>query len=38
MTPDTWEFPLKGPGGEPIDLDRLIASHGFVELPPMRLD
>ena len=33
-----WEFPLRGPGGEPIDLDRLIASHGFVELPPMKLD
>jgi N-glycosylase/DNA lyase len=38
MATDTWEFSLKGPGGEPIDLDRLIASHGFVELPPMRLD
>jgi N-glycosylase/DNA lyase len=33
-----WQFPLRGPGGEPIDLDRLIASHGFVELPPMQLD
>jgi N-glycosylase/DNA lyase len=37
MTADGWQFPLKGPGGEPIDLDRLIASHGFVELPPMQL-
>lgn len=35
---DHWEFPLRGPGGEPIDLARLIASHGFVELPPMNLD
>jgi 3-methyladenine DNA glycosylase/8-oxoguanine DNA glycosylase len=33
-----WEFPLRGPGGEPIDLARLVASHGFVELPPMGLD
>jgi len=38
MAGDRWEFALKGPGGEPIDLDRLIASHGFVELPPMVLD
>jgi len=37
-TGDVWEFPLKGPGGEPIDLARLVASHGFVELPPMALD
>jgi 3-methyladenine DNA glycosylase/8-oxoguanine DNA glycosylase len=33
-----WQFPLRGPGGEPIDLARLVASHGFVELPPMQLD
>jgi 3-methyladenine DNA glycosylase/8-oxoguanine DNA glycosylase len=38
MTTDTWEFRLRGPGREPIDLDRVIASHGFVELPPMQLD
>jgi 3-methyladenine DNA glycosylase/8-oxoguanine DNA glycosylase len=38
MTTGGWEFPLHGPGGEPIDIDRLIASHGFVELPPMALD
>jgi len=35
---NVWQFALRGPGGEPIDLDRLIASHGFVELPPMQLD
>jgi len=38
MASREWQFALKGPGGEPIDLDRLIASHGFVELPPMALD
>jgi len=38
VTRDDREFPLRGPGGEPIDLARLIASHGFVELPPMALD
>jgi N-glycosylase/DNA lyase len=36
--PVGWEFPLRGPGGEPIDLARVLASHGFVELPPMSLD
>src|SRR5437870_1509302 len=38
VTTSTWEFPLHGPWGEPIDLARLLASHGFVELPPMKLD
>lgn len=32
------EIALVGPGGEPVDLRRTIASHGFVDLPPMRLD
>ena len=32
------EIPLSGPAGEPVDLRRLVASHGFVELPPMRRD
>jgi N-glycosylase/DNA lyase len=32
------EFPLVGAGGEPVDLWRTIASHGLVELPPMRVD
>jgi 3-methyladenine DNA glycosylase/8-oxoguanine DNA glycosylase len=36
----TWstEVPLVGAGGEPVDLRRTLLSHGFVELPPMRLD
>jgi 3-methyladenine DNA glycosylase/8-oxoguanine DNA glycosylase len=32
------EIPLVGAGGEPVDLLRTLLSHGFVELPPMRLD
>lgn len=32
------EFPLVGPGGEPIDLWRTFVSHGVAELPPMRVD
>jgi 3-methyladenine DNA glycosylase/8-oxoguanine DNA glycosylase len=32
------EIPLIGAGGEPVDLQRTLVSHGFVELPPMRLD
>lgn len=32
------EFPLLGPGGEPIDLRRVFTSHGLAALPPMRLD
>jgi 3-methyladenine DNA glycosylase/8-oxoguanine DNA glycosylase len=32
------ELELKGAGGEPVDLRRTLLSHGFVELPPMRLD
>jgi 3-methyladenine DNA glycosylase/8-oxoguanine DNA glycosylase len=32
------EIPLVGAGGEPVDLGRTLLSHGFVELPPMRLD
>jgi 3-methyladenine DNA glycosylase/8-oxoguanine DNA glycosylase len=31
------EFPLTGAGGEPVDLWRTLNSHGFVDLPPMRL-
>ncbi len=34
----TLEFRLKGAGGEPVDLWRTLNSHGFVDLPPMRLD
>jgi len=32
------DVPLRGAGGEPVDLRRTITSHGFAELPPMRLD
>jgi len=32
------ELPLVGAGGEPVDLPRTLLSHGFVELPPMRID
>jgi 3-methyladenine DNA glycosylase/8-oxoguanine DNA glycosylase len=32
------EFPLVGPGGEPIDLWRTIMSHGVASLPPMVID
>ena len=36
----SWEAELRlvGAGGEPVDLWRTIASHGLVELPPMRVD
>ena len=30
--------PLKGPGGEPVDLARTLASHGVASLPPMSID
>ena len=29
---------LVGAGDEPVDLSRTLLSHGFVELPPMRLE
>ena len=29
---------LVGAGGEPVDLARTLASHGFADLPPLRLD
>jgi N-glycosylase/DNA lyase len=32
------ELRLRGPGGEPVDLQRTINSHGFAELAPARLD
>ncbi|HSK16821.1 MAG TPA: hypothetical protein VK915_11710 [Gaiellaceae bacterium] len=34
----TAELPLIGAGGEPVDLRRTIASHGLVDLPPMRIE
>ncbi|MFN2587873.1 MAG: DNA-3-methyladenine glycosylase [Actinomycetota bacterium] len=30
--------PLRGPGGEPVDLARTLASHGVASLPPMEID
>jgi 3-methyladenine DNA glycosylase/8-oxoguanine DNA glycosylase len=35
---ETWsvEFPLVGPSGEPVDLERTFHSHGLASLPPMR--
>lgn len=33
-----YDFPLVGPGGEPIDLWRTLNSHGLNALPPMALD
>jgi 3-methyladenine DNA glycosylase/8-oxoguanine DNA glycosylase len=40
MPPSSWsaELPLRGAGGEPVDLWRTINSHGLVALPPMRID
>jgi N-glycosylase/DNA lyase len=32
------EIPLRGAGGEPVDLRRTLASHGVASLPPMLLD
>jgi 3-methyladenine DNA glycosylase/8-oxoguanine DNA glycosylase len=31
-------LPLAGPAGEPVDLVRTLNSHGFADLPPLRLD
>jgi 3-methyladenine DNA glycosylase/8-oxoguanine DNA glycosylase len=38
MTAWSSEIPLLGAGGEPVDLTRTLLSHGFVDLPPMKLD
>jgi N-glycosylase/DNA lyase len=36
---DDWtQIRLVGAGGEPVDLQRTILSHGLVELPPMQVD
>jgi 3-methyladenine DNA glycosylase/8-oxoguanine DNA glycosylase len=32
------QFPLIGPGGEPVDLWRTLQSHGVAELPPAWVD
>jgi 3-methyladenine DNA glycosylase/8-oxoguanine DNA glycosylase len=34
----TFEIPLVGPKGEPVDLVRTILSHGVADLPPGRVD
>jgi 3-methyladenine DNA glycosylase/8-oxoguanine DNA glycosylase len=34
----SFELPLAGAGGEPVDLWRTIVSHGVAELPPARVD
>jgi 3-methyladenine DNA glycosylase/8-oxoguanine DNA glycosylase len=36
---DVWSatLTLRGPGGEPVDLQRTVVSHGLTELPPMRV-
>jgi 3-methyladenine DNA glycosylase/8-oxoguanine DNA glycosylase len=33
-----FEIPLRGAGGEPVDLRRTITSHGLASLPPLELD
>lgn len=35
--PATIEIPLRGRGGEPVDLERTILSHGLASLPPMKV-
>lgn len=30
-------LPLRGPAGEPVDLDRIVNSHGLADLAPMRV-
>jgi 3-methyladenine DNA glycosylase/8-oxoguanine DNA glycosylase len=34
----SFDIPLRGPGGEPVDLWRTLVSHGVASLPPMFLD
>jgi 3-methyladenine DNA glycosylase/8-oxoguanine DNA glycosylase len=34
----TFELPLVGAGGEPVDLWRTLVSHGVAELPPAAID
>jgi N-glycosylase/DNA lyase len=38
IAPATAEFPLRGPGGERIDLRRVFSSHGIASLPPMNVE
>ncbi|MDQ4004996.1 MAG: hypothetical protein M3135_01685, partial [Actinomycetota bacterium] len=34
----TWQIPLRGPAGEPVDFRRTLSSHGVASLPPALLD
>jgi N-glycosylase/DNA lyase len=34
----SFEIPLRGPGGEPVDLWRTLVSHGVATLPPAHVD
>ena len=36
--PSTLDIPLRGGGGESVDLRRTLNSHGFVDLAPFRLE
>jgi len=38
MRVGTLKIPLRGAGGESVDLRRTIASHGVADLPPNRID
>jgi len=38
VSSDRAELRLVGAGGEPVDLARTLASHGFADLPPLVLD
>jgi 3-methyladenine DNA glycosylase/8-oxoguanine DNA glycosylase len=38
MNPPIAELPLRGAGGEPVNLWRTLLSHGVAELPPMYVD
>lgn len=34
----SFDIPLRGPAGEPVDLPRLLLSHGTFSLPPAEID
>jgi 3-methyladenine DNA glycosylase/8-oxoguanine DNA glycosylase len=38
MASTTFELPLAGPAGEPVDLWRTLVSHGVADLPPSSVD
>jgi 3-methyladenine DNA glycosylase/8-oxoguanine DNA glycosylase len=38
MASTTFELPLAGPRGEPVDLWRTLVSHGVADLPPSSVD